>query len=150
MTARAAGPGFWATVFMLLGAARKRTSGRIRRHIKLRYRRGGRTAAIWPVIGIIFGALLAAALHIGAAFDIMLATTTAERVQAEMKGRIVVEVGRLPTNGRGPHPFPRTASQITPSPSRRLVLKRSRPMPTKGPFWVSRSARQRTIPPEYV
>jgi membrane protease YdiL (CAAX protease family) len=91
MTARTTGPSFWTVVFLLLRAARQRTSGRIRRHIKLRKRRGGIAAAVGPAIGFAFVCLLAVALHAIAASDMLVAVSSAERVQAEARGSVVVD-----------------------------------------------------------
>ena len=76
MTTRAAGPSFWTVVFLLLRAARQRTAGRIRRHIKLRQRRGGIAAAVGPALGFVFVCLLAVALHAGAASDMLIAVSS--------------------------------------------------------------------------
>jgi membrane protease YdiL (CAAX protease family) len=91
MTTRAAGPSFWTVVFLLLRAARQRTAGRIRRHIKLRQRRGGIAAALGPALGFVFVCLLAVALHAGAASDMLIAVSSAQRVQAEANGKVVVD-----------------------------------------------------------
>jgi len=82
MNARAAAaPGFWTTLFLLLGVARKRATGRVARQSKLLRGRGGSATAAMPIIGFAFAALLSAALNLGAAFDLMIAVSEGTRVQ---------------------------------------------------------------------
>jgi hypothetical protein len=89
MTVPAAAPGFWTVVWLLLGAARKRAAGRRRRTRALLQKRGGMFAGLSPILGAAVG--VAILLHVLAASDLVTAVRTAENVQAEANGRVVVE-----------------------------------------------------------
>jgi membrane protease YdiL (CAAX protease family) len=91
MTDPAAVPRFWTVVLLLLGAARKRAAGRRRRTRALLQKRGAMLAGLSPVLGGAIGVGVAILLHVLAATDLVTAVRTAENVQAEANGRVVVE-----------------------------------------------------------
>jgi len=80
MTDRTAAPGFWTVVLLLLGAARKRGAGRVRRRLELRRKRGGLAAP--PVLAIVIAVAFALVLNIGVAVEVAIAVSTAAHVQA--------------------------------------------------------------------
>ena len=95
MTRRA--PAFWSVVFVLLKAAHKRASGRLRRLMQLDRHRDGRARRSWRVLVFGLVCLIATMPHLGTAIDIGISIPTAEQVQAEQSGRVVAEewfVGR--------------------------------------------------------
>ena len=78
MTNRTA-PGFWTIVLLLLGAARKRAAGRMRRMLELQRKRGGLTV-LHPFALVV---AILSALHIGIAVVVVAtAVSAAEYVQA--------------------------------------------------------------------
>ncbi len=90
--ARPSPPGLWSTVFLLLGATRKRAAGRQKRQQELlRHRTGKKSAINWGNLGFILAAVFMALLNLGAAFVVYTAVTSGERIQAEIGGRIVVD-----------------------------------------------------------
>lgn len=129
MTSRAARPGFWTVVILLLGAARKRTAGRLRRQRQLLRRRGGRATTALPVFGFVFALLLAAVLNVGAAVELAQSVVTAERVQAEAKGRLVVEewfAGRIEIDEANAARFPARRDQVTIDEKRAIAIEAAR------------------------
>lgn len=82
-------PGFWATVWLLLAAARKRSSGRRKRQQELLSHRN-KKAMDWGPLSFILSLLFMAVLHVFAAFVLRIAVSSAEHLQAERTGRIVV------------------------------------------------------------
>ena len=84
-------PGFWTTLRLLLGVARKRAVGRRRRQRQLLRQRTGRSDTGWGGIGFLISILLTAALNLAAAYLVTGAVTAGERVAAERHGRIVVD-----------------------------------------------------------
>jgi membrane protease YdiL (CAAX protease family) len=91
MTDRAAAPGFWTVVWLLLGAARKRAAGRRRRAGALLRKRGSLFGRLPAFLGTMLGVGFGILLHVLAASDLAIAVSTAETVQAEANGRVVVE-----------------------------------------------------------
>lgn len=83
-------PGFWRTVGLLLGAARKRAAGRRTRQQQLLNQRGARSSTDWGGLGYALTVLVMAALNILAAFVVSSAVTIAQRIQVEQSGKIVV------------------------------------------------------------
>lgn len=83
-------PTFWRTLRLLLGAARKRSTGRQTRQQELLSNRSGKNATDWGGIGFVFAALFMVALNVAAAFVLRTAITSAQRVEAERHGKIVV------------------------------------------------------------
>lgn len=73
-----AAPGFWRTVVILLGAARRRASGRMRRQAQLRRKRGAARTAFAPSFGLLALGGFAAVVQGLAAADIAAAVRTAE------------------------------------------------------------------------
>jgi hypothetical protein len=85
-------PGLWSTVFLLLGATRKRAAGRQKRQQELMRHRAGKKSAInWGNLGFILAVAFMALLNMGAAFVVYTAVTSGERIQAESNGKIVVD-----------------------------------------------------------
>src|SRR5258707_12331930 len=82
-------PGFWTTVRLLLGSARRRSVGRRERQRQLFQQRSGR-ATNWGGIGSGFGIFIMVVLNVLAAFVLRTAVSSAQRVQAEREGKIVV------------------------------------------------------------
>ena len=74
----AAGPGFWRTVAILLGAARRRTAGRARRRAELLRKRGAALTGFAPAFGIIALGFFAILVHVIAAIDLTVAISTAD------------------------------------------------------------------------
>ena len=83
-------PGFWRTVGLLLGAARKRAGGRRTRQQQLLNERGARSSTDWGGIGSALTVLFMAVLNILAAYVVSSAVSIAQRIQVEQNGRIVV------------------------------------------------------------
>lgn len=83
-------PTFWRTLRLLLGAARKRSTGRQTRQQELLSNRSGKNATDWGGIGFVFAALFMVALNVAAAFVLRTAITSAQRVEAKRHGKIVV------------------------------------------------------------
>ena len=85
-------PGLWRTVFLLLGAARKRAVGRQKRQSELmRYRTGKKRTFNWGVFGFVIAIIGMALLNGGAAFVVYLGVISGERLRAESTGKIVVD-----------------------------------------------------------
>lgn len=82
--------GFWRTVRLLLGAARKRSSGRRERQRELLQQRSGGRAADWSGIGFPLTIIFMAALNVMAAFVVRNAVTAGQRVEIERTGKVVV------------------------------------------------------------
>ncbi len=88
-----AAPGFGRTLLLLLRTARKRARARRLRQRELLAQRTGRQASTnWGVIGTMFALLVAMLVHILAGFAMIVAIDAAQRVEAERRGRIVVNV----------------------------------------------------------
>jgi membrane protease YdiL (CAAX protease family) len=85
-------PGLWSTVFLLLRATRKRATGRQKRQQELlRHRTGKKSAINWGNFGFVLAIIVMAFLNLGAAFVVYTAVTSGERLEAESKGKIVVD-----------------------------------------------------------
>ena len=80
-------PGFWSTVFLLLGAARRRANGRLKRQRKLN---PIPSISLESAAGFIFVFVFLASMNLFAARAVYLAVTCGERVQTEINGKIVV------------------------------------------------------------
>jgi membrane protease YdiL (CAAX protease family) len=83
-------PSFWRTVWLLLGAARKRSAGRRKRQQELLSSRSGKKATDWSGLGFAFAVLFMLILNIVAAFAVRAAVDSGERIEAERRGKIVV------------------------------------------------------------
>jgi hypothetical protein len=80
-------PGFWRTFRLLLGAARRRSSGRRSRQKQLLNQR---SATNWGGFGFAMAVLFMAVLNVFAAFVLRLAVESGERADAESHGKIAV------------------------------------------------------------
>ena len=85
-------PGFWRTVRLLLGASRKRSSGRQKRQRQLLQHRSGTD---WGILGVALAVLVMLALNVLAAFVLRSAVTSGQRVVAENHGKIAVRASFL-------------------------------------------------------
>ena len=83
-------PGFWRTVFLLLGATKRKASGRRKRQQELLYNRAGRRAMNWTSIGFGLTALLMFLLNGLCSLAIHEAVHSGQLMQAAQNGRIVV------------------------------------------------------------
>jgi membrane protease YdiL (CAAX protease family) len=81
---------FWRTVRLLLGAARKRSAGRLRRQQELLQNRAGKSSTDWSGIGYALGILFMAFLNGAAAFVVDIAVESAQRIEVERQGKVVV------------------------------------------------------------
>jgi hypothetical protein len=80
--------GFWRTVRVLLGAARRRANGRRRRQRELLNQRTGRqTSTDWSFFGVAITVLFMAVLNTGAGFVLVLAVGAGQRVDIEQRLR---------------------------------------------------------------
>lgn len=84
-------PGYWSTVRLLLGITRKRAAGRQKRQQELLRHRAGKKSINWGNLGFVLAMIMMGLLNMGAAFAVYMAVTSGERIQAESKGKIVVE-----------------------------------------------------------
>ena len=102
--------GFWRTVRVLLGAARQRSIGRRRRSRELMAQRSGRSSATdWSFFGTAMTVFFMTAVHVGAAFILLMAVDAAQSVATEVRGKIVVDGSfyqavRSSEAGRAPSP----------------------------------------------
>ena len=85
------GPGFWSSVRLLLGVARKRAVGRRKRQQELLRQRAGKASTDWGGFGFFLAVCAMAALNVVAAFAVSTAVTGGERLEAEHGGKIVVD-----------------------------------------------------------
>jgi len=83
-------PGFFKTVLILLGASRKRSTGRRQRQQELLRSRAGRDSTDWSGLGFLFTVLLMVFINVGAAFVLKMAVDAGERIEAERHGKTVV------------------------------------------------------------
>jgi membrane protease YdiL (CAAX protease family) len=81
---------FWSIVWLLLGVARKRATGRRRRQQELFRDRAGRDSTDWSGFGFALAMLVMALLNVGAAFVVHVAVVSGERIETERHGKIVV------------------------------------------------------------
>jgi len=127
MTNPAASPYFRTVVWLLLGAARKRVSGRMRRALALRRQRGG--FAISPVFAFIFAAAIALVLNVGAAVELSVAVSSAAHVQAEAQGRLIVEdwfAGRIESAEADAARLPNRRAAISRAEDRDIAIEAAR------------------------
>ena len=110
--APAAPPGFLRTVGVLLGASWKRAAGRRKRQRELLRQRSRKNALDWSWLGFVATAFVMALVNGGAAFVVAGAVSAGERVQAELRGKMVVsawflaEVERTTSAARDAGSFP--------------------------------------------
>jgi hypothetical protein len=83
-------PGFRRTVWLLLMAARRRSIGRQKRQRQLLSYRSGGAAANWSGFRSATVIAFTAFVHIAAGLGVIWAVTSAERLDAERTGRVVV------------------------------------------------------------
>jgi membrane protease YdiL (CAAX protease family) len=83
-------PGFWSTVRLLLGIARKRAVARRKRQRELLHERSGKNATDWGGLGFVIATLVMALLNVGAAFVVRIAVESAEHLEAEHQGKSVI------------------------------------------------------------
>jgi len=83
-------PGFFRTVWLLLRAARRRSSGRRTRQQELIHERSGGRETNWGALGSIFSVLLMIVLNIVAAYLVSSAVSAAQRAEVIRQGKIVV------------------------------------------------------------
>jgi membrane protease YdiL (CAAX protease family) len=85
-----ASPGFFRIVWILLGIARRRAAGRLRRQQQLLNQRAGKRAMNWGVLGFAVAILFMAMINaLGASF-VDFAVASGTRVEAQQRGKIVV------------------------------------------------------------
>jgi hypothetical protein len=98
MTSRAAtSPSFLTTVWLLLGIARRRASGRIARQRTLLRKRGGTASVSWSRLIAASFFVLAAMVNVLAASDLMITYEAAYRSQAAKEGVYVVDYWLIST-----------------------------------------------------
>jgi membrane protease YdiL (CAAX protease family) len=85
-----AGPSFWSTLWLLLGAARKRAAGRRKRQQELLSNRAGKNATNWGRVGFFFTIVIMLVLNGLAAFVVTLVVDSGQRLEVERQGQIVV------------------------------------------------------------
>jgi membrane protease YdiL (CAAX protease family) len=84
------GPNFWRTVWLLLRAARKRSSGRRKRQQELLSSRSGKRATDWSGLGFAVAIFFMLILNVIAALAVRSAVDSGERIEAQRNGKIVV------------------------------------------------------------
>jgi hypothetical protein len=87
---RARGPSFWGTVRLLLEAASKRSAGRRQRQQQLLQNRSDGKGTDWSGFVFLFFVLFMLFINGAAAFVLNEAVKTAQRVETEQQGKIVV------------------------------------------------------------
>jgi membrane protease YdiL (CAAX protease family) len=88
-------PTFWGTVRLLLGASRKRSDGRRMRQQQLMQNRSAGRATDWSGVGFALFVVFMFVLNGFAAFVLQLSVETAQRVEVERQGKIVVSASFL-------------------------------------------------------
>src|SRR5262245_28208313 len=83
-------PGFWRTVVLLLGGARRRAVGRSRRQKELLSNRTGKSVNTFGYLTWIAVVILMAIVNGAAAFVVTSAISTSQYIEAEHQGKIVV------------------------------------------------------------
>src|SRR5262245_29859576 len=83
-------PGFWRTLRLLLGAARRRAAGRSRRQKELLHHRSGKSADTLGRLGLIGVTALMALLNGFAAYAVHSAISAGQRIESELQGKIFV------------------------------------------------------------
>src|SRR5262249_23428506 len=90
-TASSTQPTFWRTVGVLLGAARQRAKGRKERSRQLlQHRAGNSSVSDWGAIGFRLTAIFLAIINVLAAVVLKDAFSSAQRVEAQHQGKVVV------------------------------------------------------------
>jgi len=84
-------PGFWRTVVLLLGGARRRAVGRSRRQKQLLYNRTGKSVNTFGYLTWIVVLIFLAIINGAAAFVVSSAVSTSQYIEAEHQGKIVVD-----------------------------------------------------------
>ena len=88
---RAAGPGFWTTVILLLVAAFKRSRGRARHRRKRIRAQYGRSAGDWGWAGFAVAIVVMSFANIAAAFLAQGAVRAGEHIAIERQGKVLVD-----------------------------------------------------------
>jgi len=83
-------PSFWQTVKLLLAAARTRSAGRQIRQQQLLQNRSAGKGTDWSGVGFLFFVLFMGFINCAASFVLREAVETAQRVEVERQGKIVV------------------------------------------------------------
>jgi len=83
-------PSFWTTVGVLLLTARKRAAGRRKRQQQLLRQRSGGSGTDWSGFGFAAAVFFMLLLNVFAAVAVRMAVESAQRVEAERQGKIVV------------------------------------------------------------
>src|SRR5262245_58417622 len=84
-------PGFWRTVVLLIGGARRRAVGRSRRQKELLYNRTGKRVNTFGYLTLILVIIFLAIVNGAAAFVVSSAVSTSQYIEAEDQGKIVVD-----------------------------------------------------------
>ncbi|MBO0798874.1 MAG: hypothetical protein J2P31_08615, partial [Blastocatellia bacterium] len=82
--------GFWRTLRLLLGAARRRATGRKRRQQELMHHRTGSSTDALGKLGLVLSIIFLAGINFLAAITLRAGVSTAQRIEAEYHGKIVV------------------------------------------------------------
>jgi hypothetical protein len=83
-------PGYWRTLRLLLGAARRRSAGRRRRQKELLHNRTGKDADSFGRLGVILVTIFMGAIHGAAAYAVHSGISVGQRLEAKSQGKIVV------------------------------------------------------------
>src|SRR5262245_22470093 len=83
-------PGFWRTLRLLLGAARRRAVGRSRRQKELLHHRSGKSTDTLGLLGLLGVTAFMALINGLAAYAVISAIWAGQRMEAERQGKIVV------------------------------------------------------------
>jgi membrane protease YdiL (CAAX protease family) len=83
-------PGFWTTLGLLLGTARRRAAGRRKRQQELLRQRARKNSTDWSRLGFAAAVFFMAMINGGAALVVRMAVESGQRLQAERQGKIIV------------------------------------------------------------
>src|SRR5262245_43197834 len=83
-------PGFWRTLRLLLGAARRRAAGRSRRQKKLLHNRAGKSADPLGGLAVIIVIIFMALINGAAGYAVCSGISVGQRMEAARQGKIVV------------------------------------------------------------
>jgi membrane protease YdiL (CAAX protease family) len=83
--------GYWKTVRLLLGAARQRSRGRQKRQQELLRNRSGGRAGNWSGLGFALSVFFMLLLNVLAAVATSVAVQAGQRIEAEHRGKLVVD-----------------------------------------------------------